>query len=370
MMKLKNIIYSILFILLIIIFFALVFLTVDSKTIKEVKEFIKSDINLVYVYNKEDKYIIDLLDKYSINYLKIDEKTLNKFERKKLETLFKKEKIVNNLAIFKNGDLEGLPIEITTAKDLIAKLQDKEIIPNIISSDVKKIEKESLSILDNKYSIIYMPYIYNNDIKDQNEIFKSISKKYDIDYEMIKTYLLSKTQQNNINKLLDISDVDNQILLVIKDNKMIANIRGVHSKNTYIETLYDVGFIDNLEDKLNELSYNEFKSLIKDNNKNIVLLIQDNSADSEKVYELLNQMVYNYDIDVNYINLGKTNSEVYQKVKNKLKDMGYEEVVSMPMVLIIESNKVVDYIVGNSTEKYFLDSFIENGVIKGDVIDE
>ena len=164
--------------------------------------------------------------------------------------------------------------------------------------------------------------------------------------------------------------MDNQILLVIKDNKMIANIRGVHSKNTYIETLYDVGFIDNLEDKLNELSYNEFKSLIKDNNKNIVLLIQDNSADSEKVYELLNQMVYNYDIDVNYINLGKTNSEVYQKVKNKLKDMGYEEVVSMPMVLIIESNKVVDYIVGNSTEKYFLDSFIENGVIKGDVIDE
>jgi ABC-type oligopeptide transport system ATPase subunit len=171
-------------------------------------------------------------------------------------------------------------------------------------------------------------------------------------------------------KLLDISDVDNQILLVIKDNKMIANIRGFHSENTYIETLYDVGFIDNLEDKLNELSYNEFKSLISGNNKNIVLLTQDNSADSEKVYDLLNQMVYNYDIDVNYINLEKNNSEVYQKVKNKLKEMEYEEVVSMPMVLIIESNKVVDYIVGNSTEEYFLDSFIENGVIKGDVIDE
>jgi len=40
------------------------------------------------------------------------------------------------------------------------------------------------------------------------------------------------------------------------------------------------------------------------------------------------------------------------------------------MVLIVESNNILDYVIGNSTEEYFLDIFIENGVIKGDVINE
>ena len=34
------------------------------------------------------------------------------------------------------------------------------------------------------------------------------------------------------------------------------------------------------------------------------------------------------------------------------------------------ANKIVDYIIGNTKEEYFIDTFIENGVIKGEVIDE
>ena len=43
---------------------------------------------------------------------------------------------------------------------------------------------------------------------------------------------------------------------------------------------------------------------------------------------------------------------------------------SLPLAVIVESNNILDYAVGNSKEEYFIDIFKENGVIKGDVINE
>ena len=51
-------------------------------------------------------------------------------------------------------------------------------------------------------------------------------------------------------------------------------------------------------------------------------------------------------------------------------EIGYTEAFSLPLVVIVESNKVIDYIIGNSEKSYFLDVFIENGVIKGEVTNE
>ena len=57
-------------------------------------------------------------------------------------------------------------------------------------------------------------------------------------------------------------------------------------------------------------------------------------------------------------------------LKEKMENIGYDGGFSLPIVLIVESNKILDYAIGNSKEEYFLDIFIENGVIKGDVSNE
>jgi hypothetical protein len=57
-------------------------------------------------------------------------------------------------------------------------------------------------------------------------------------------------------------------------------------------------------------------------------------------------------------------------VKEKLEKIGYEGAYSVPIVLVVESNNIIDYIIGNTKEEYFIDTFIENGVIKGEVNDE
>ena len=55
---------------------------------------------------------------------------------------------------------------------------------------------------------------------------------------------------------------------------------------------------------------------------------------------------------------------VSSEVKEKLESIGYTSGFSIPLVLIIESNKILDYAIGNSKEEYFIDIFTENGIIK------
>ena len=371
MFNIKKLVYAISFSLLVFLFVYLVLLTKDSKNIIEVKEFIKSDIKVLYIYqSKEEKYINEFLKKYSIEHKNIDSNKLTIFERKKLKNIINNNNIKNVIVLFENGEIKDYLVNSKSNKKIEKFFQKNEITPEEVVDNVKEIEKESMKILDNDYSIVYIPYIKHDEILNQERIFENISKKYSIDYKRINAYSLSKIQKAKINKLLEISDVEDQILVIIKNKKMIANIRGIHSKNTYIENLYELNFIDELETKINQVDYDEFKRVLNNDDKSIIFIGMDNSHDCEKVFNLLNGMIYNYNLNINYINLKDTNSSIYSKVKEKIEKIGYKGNFTLPLVLIVESNKILDYIIGNSQEDYFLEVFIENGVIRGDEINE
>ena len=69
----KKIIYIISFSLLTLIFLLLVFLTIDGKKIREIKEFIHADTRVIYITEDENlDYPIKIMDKYSIDYMKIN----------------------------------------------------------------------------------------------------------------------------------------------------------------------------------------------------------------------------------------------------------------------------------------------------------
>ena len=53
-----------------------------------------------------------------------------------------------------------------------------------------------------------------------------------------------------------------------------------------------------------------------------------------------------------------------------LTNIGYSDAFSLPLVVIVESNKILGYAIGKSNEEYFLDLFIENGVIKREIVNE
>lgn len=365
----KKTIYILLISLLIIIFLSLVFLIVDGKQIRDIKEFISVDTKIIYVTEDESlDYPIKLMDKYSIDYLKINNNQLTVFERKKIEKIVNSNDLKNVLVIYKNGKIKDKLFEYKNKESVNKFLQDNDIIPNELVDHVDEIMSKSEKILQSSHSMIYIPYKKSDNIENQDEMFRQIAEEYSIDYKKIDAYLLSGKQQEKINSLLGISTVENQILILIKDNKMIANIRGPHRKNTYIQTLYDVNFINELESKINKIDYNAYKTLLNSNEKNIIVIGIENNKDSNDVITNLNKIIYSYDIEVNYINIEDTNSELSSKVKEKLENIGYTGNFSIPIVVIVESGKVLDFAIGNSNEEHFIDIFIENGVIKGDAI--
>lgn len=362
----KKIIYIVLFILLIAIFIVLLVFTRDSERIIDIIDFIKTDTKVLYVNNNDNKsYPIDLLKKYDIAYLEIDSSKLSVFEIKKLKEIINTKDINNSLIIYENGKIIDSLIQYKTEEDVDLFLKKNNIIPEKLVDNVSDIMNDAITILDSSYAMVYMPYIEMEQIKNQDKILNSIADKYSLKYKKIDTYLLSNTQKEKINSLLGLSSVEDQILILIKDNKMVANIRGIHSKNTFIETLYETNLINELEINIENIDYEEFENILKSSKKNIVL-IGNSLKDSKLVFDLLNKMIYNYGIEVNYVNVDD-DVDYNTNVKNYLEEIGYNGSFSLPLVIITESNNILDYAIGNSKEEYFLDIFIENGVIKGDV---
>lgn len=366
----KKVIHIVSFCILVLLFLLLLIFTMDSKKIKEIDEFIKTDVKLLYITpTKVSDYTTKILDNYDIEYMNIESSKLSVFEIKKLEEITNSNDLNNIIVIYMNGKFIK-SLNKNKKEDVQKFLQESDIIPSKIFYDVGKIMNSANKILDDDYSMVYIPYKYSRDVDNQDQIFNDISSKYNIGYKRIDAYLLSNTQQQKINNLLGISYVEDQILILVKDKKNIANIRGVHSKNTYIESLYEFNFINELDIKINNIDIDDFEDKLESNTKNIILIGAEQLKDSRDIFALLNQMIYNYDIEVDYIDVENETSKTYNKVKEKLENIGYEGGFSLPIVIIVEANNILDYAIGNSKEDYFIDIFIENGVIKGEVINE
>lgn len=367
----KKIILATLFSLIILIFIVLAIFTIDNKRIRDIEEFISNDIRVLYVTTEKDKdYPVELLKKYVIEYLKIDSSQLTIFEKKKIKKIIKCNNLENTIVVYINGKIVDTLKNYNKEEDVNSFFQKNNIIPQKIVDNVEEIMTNAMNILNSEYLMVYIPYKEHRDVEAQNAFFEQIASEYSIDYQKIDAYLLSNKQQEKINNLLKISLVEDQILILVKEKKIIANIRGIHRKNTFIENMYEVNFINELEDKIERIDYDDFESLLNNSLSNILMIGSENLKDSTDIYNLLNKMIYNYDLSIKYINVDKEDSAKYNEMKEKLEDIGYDGAYSLPIVLILNSDGILDYIIGNTKEEYFLDVFIENGVIKGEVIDE
>lgn len=366
--KIKKRIFLILISFVLVSLVAIMQLMKDSNKIVEVKEFIKN--NQVVLYLSKDsnlKYSFEVLENYDIDYLNVDINSLNIFERIKLKKIVNNQYLNNTIVIYENGKILDT-LNDFKEEEVIDFLQKNNIIPLEISTAAKQIVKDVQNIYNEEYAIIFMPYIKHKEILNQDKILKEISKKYNIEYKRIDAYLLSNKQKSKINAVLKISEVEEQILLLVRNKKIMANIRGIYDKKTYIEKLDGLSFIDKIEEKITQINYSDFELLLEAKDKSVIYFSKNNCKECETIYRLLSNMTYNYNIDVKLMDL--TEETEFVAVKNRLTDIDYKDAFSLPMVIVFENNKVLDYIIGNSSEQYFMDVFIENGVIKGENLNE
>lgn len=361
----KNITLIIIFISLIIIFFSLLIITKDNKLIMEIKEFVKVDTKVLYITTEKNysNYPIELFDKYEINYLHVDSTRLLEIEKNKLEKIINSQYLSNIIVIFINGEIIDTIIEYEDEEKLNNFLQKNELIPKIIG-DNSKIMDEVTKNLETEYSLLYLPYDNIEEIKEQNEILNDICREYEINYKKIDAYLLSKNQKNKLNSILQISTVEDQIIILIKNKKIIGSVRGITNKKNYLNELKKFNFIEDVSYLITHINLEEFNNLLNSSQKSVILIGKDDCKYCNEVIETLNTISINYDIKINYINIGLINSDASLTLQKELNELDYNDGFTTPLTLIVENNKLLNYVIGASNEQYFIDIFTENGIIK------
>lgn len=361
----KKIIIGVFSTIVVIVFVVLLLLTMDDKFIKDIKKFIKTDTKVLYITDKDNynKYPIELLDKYEINYKYINSKKITSFEKTKLERIINNKDLSNIILIFESGKIKDALLRYDSKTELNEFLAKNGVIPNIIG-DISGIKNKINNSLESEELILYLPYKYDDSIEYQNNLLKNISKQYNIEYEKIDTYLLSSTQHQKINALFDISDVEDQIVLFIKNKEVVGSLRGYNRRSEYINKLFELGYIEEVYNTLNEISYDEFKSKTEEENKNVFLIIKDDCKYCKETMSLLNQISSTNNLDIDYLNINDIDSDLATSVSEYLKSMGYRDGFSTPLLILTEKKKILDYSIGSSSLDFYEDLFKEYGLIK------
>lgn len=360
----KKTLKIIIFLLIITTFGILLIFSKDNKKIKVVKEFVKTGTKVLYIStdDKHSNYLENLLEKYDIEYFYINSSELSKIEKTKLEKIINSKYLSNIVVTFKDGKVTDAIIDYASETQLNEFLQKNGIIPQVMG-DIKGI-LESANQIDFELGIIYIPYKYVTGIAEQMKILEEISKEYGATYKMIDAYLLSFIQQEKLNSIFQISSVDNQIVILIKNGKIINSIRGIKSKSEYINELYDKNFINTKENYISDINFYEFENLFNQSKKSVVIISKENCKYCSEVISLLNSISLDYNIEVFNLNIINFNNELASDVSKKLNEYGYVDGLTTPLTLLIESNKLIDYVIGPSNEEYFVEIFKENGIIK------
>ena len=359
----KKILITILFTILCSIIILL--FSKDNDLIRDVKGFIEKDTKVLYITSKDkySEYPIKLFDKYDIKYLYVDSTKLSSIEKTKIEKIVNSKYTSNILVIFNNGEIVDAIIDYESENDLDKFLQKHSIIPQVIG-DIDGIIESVSELLETELTMLYIPYKYVDGIETQSEVLKEISTRYKIEYKLVNAYLLSSVQQEKLNSILHISSVEDQIIILVKDKKIVGSIRGINKANYYLDELQRYNFIEKVDNYINKVDYDKFNELINSNNKNIILIGKDECRYCDNVVDTLNSITVNYNIPISYINVGKLDSELSNNVEKKLIELGYSDGFTTPIIIMTESNRLIDYVIGPSNEEYFVDIFTENGIIK------
>ena len=312
----KKFLIGIFFSLLVIIFFYLLFSTRDNDLVKNIKEFVSIDTKVLYISDKDNyyDYPIDLFKKYEVDYLYIDSTKLSNVEKTKIEKIINSNYFSNIIVIYKNGKIVDAIIEYDNEESLNKFLQEQELIPEIIGDNSKIIDTVN-ELITTEYTLIYLPYKPLDEIESQSKVLKKICNDYEINYKKIDAYLLSESQKNKLNSILQISTVEDQIIILVKDKKVIGSIRGINNKRKYLNQLENFNFIEEIGYFITHINFGELKNLLNNNEKNIIVVGKDDCKYCDQVNETLNNIAINYDVKINHINIGKIDSDIAIKFK-------------------------------------------------------
>ena len=253
------------------------------------------------------------------------------------------------------------------------------IVGMVVTGDKKVTtkNKDSGEILDSFYkymgkkdeTIIYYGSSTCSYCSLQTPIMKQIKEDYKIDYLYIDASKLSKDDQKEILKELDVEGSTSTIAVVKNDDVVDVNVGYMDGKTT-VEFLKKNKILDKEatykpEENLTIIDFNRYKELVSEDTLNVIVIGQTTCSHCIAVKPVLSRVAGNNNITINYLNLTEMSQDEQSELIENLKSIGYADADNLgtPLTLITKNNHLEGSIEGENPPSYFTREFKKYGVI-------
>ena len=205
--------------------------------------------------------------------------------------------------------------------------------------------------------------------KLQTPIMKQLKSDYKLSYYYIDASKLNSKDKEKILKALEIEG-STPTIAVVKNNKIIDVNVGYMEGKEAVEFFKKNKLLEDdatykPEENLTDISFDDYKNLVGQDSKNVIVIGQTTCSHCIAVKPVLNRIAGNNNITINYINLTKMTQEEQKELIENLKSIGYEDADNLgtPLTLIVQNNKIEGTIEGENPPSYFTREFKKYGVI-------
>lgn len=112
---------------------------------------------------------------------------------------------------------------------------------------------------------------------------------------------------------------------------------------------------DNEREQAKEISIDEYLELYNGDSKKIILLSKPTCSYCKIAIPILENIIYKYKVEINYLNVGELSSEDSKKLTNSSEY--FSEGYGTPLIFIVKSGEIVDKIDGLVTKESYIEFF-------------
>lgn len=253
------------------------------------------------------------------------------------------------------------------------ELRQNGIIGSVESSEIMKGFNENYNSKDRK--VIYYASSTCGYCELQKPILETVAEDYDIQYYSIDSNELSKSQREEILEKLDIEHAT-PATVVVENGKVIAKNVGYMDGSNLVKFFKENEIVPedavySKEQYITFINYDEYKSLIRNDKINIIVVGQTSCSHCTAIKPALNSVAEDYNLTINYLNLTDLTEEESNKFFESLEKIEYNDPdfledgsFGTPLTLIVKNGKVDRYISGERTISQLVREFTKAGLIE------
>lgn len=256
---------------------------------------------------------------------------------------------------------------------VFVELRQNGIIGSVESSEIMKGFNKSYNSKDRK--VIYYASSTCGYCELQKPILETVAEDYDIEYYSIDTNELSTSQRKKIIEKLEIEGATPAIAIV-EDGKVVAQHTGYLDGSKLIKFFKENKVVPedaiySKEKNITFINYDEYKSLIRNDKTNIIVIGAASCGNCTAIKPALNSVAEDYNLTINYLDLDALTQEENNNFFESLKKIEYNEPdfvndgsFGTPTTLIVVDGKVQRYVVGAKTISQLVREFTKAGLIE------